>query len=97
MWHAAQIVNAAGIWAVVKARSSGALSKWKSAGRRWAISFGLIGFDGRADKRTSCRARGRTDGCAAYITSGSSADDRAGGSAVTRSFTGRRITRRESQ
>ena len=97
MRNTAQIVNTSGIWAAIKARSSGALAKWESAGRRWAISFGLIGFDGCADKRTSRCARGRADRCTAYITSGGSADDRAGCRAITRPLTGWRIARSESQ
>lgn len=97
MRDAAQIVNASSVWAAIKARSSGALPERESAGRRWAISFGLIGFDGCADKRTSRCARGRADGSTANVTSGGSADDRAGGSAVTRPLTGWRITRSESQ
>jgi hypothetical protein len=73
MRHTAQIVNASGVWAAIKARSSGALTEREPAGGRWAIRFGLIRFDGCADKRASGRARGRADSCAAYVTSGGSA------------------------
>ena len=97
MRDAAQIVNAAGVRATIKARSSGALPERESAGGRWAISFGLIRFDRSADKRTSRCARGRADGRATHVTSGGSADDRPGRSAVTRPLTGWRITRSESQ
>ena len=97
MRNTAQIVNTSGVWAAIKARSSGALAKWESAGRRWAISFGLIRFDRCADERTSRRARGRADSCTAHVTSGGSADDRAGCRAITRPFTGWRIARSESQ
>jgi len=97
MRHTAQIVNASSVRAAIKARSSGALPERKSAGRRWAISFGLIGFDGCADKCTSRSTRRGADGRPAHITSGGSANDRPGRRSVTRPLTGWRITRSESQ